>query len=44
MRRRVLSGSRATRIQEELETFRRERVGLLEPCAVDFLVARRWDR
>jgi predicted nucleic acid-binding protein len=33
MRRRELSSSRATRIQEELENFRRERLGLLEPCA-----------
>ncbi len=39
MRRRELSGSRATRIQEELENFRRERLGLLEPCAEDFLRA-----
>ena len=30
MRRRELSSSRATRIQEELEYFRRERLGLLE--------------
>ena len=42
MRRRELSSSRATRIQEELENFRRERLGLLEPCAEDFLLARRW--
>jgi predicted nucleic acid-binding protein len=42
MRRRELSGSRAAQIQEELETFRRERLGLLEPCAEDFLLARRW--
>ena len=42
MRQRELSSSRATRIQEELENFRRERLGLLEPCAEDFLLARRW--
>jgi len=42
MRRRELSSSRATRIQEELENFRRERLGLLEPCAEDFLLAWRW--
>jgi predicted nucleic acid-binding protein len=42
MRRRELSGSRATRIQEELENFQRERLGLLEPCAEDFLLARGW--
>ncbi len=42
MRRRELNSSRATRIQEELENFRRERLGLLEPCAEDFLLARRW--
>jgi len=42
MRRRELSCSRATRIQEELENFRRERLGLLEPCAEDFLLAWRW--
>jgi len=41
LRRRELSGSRATRIQEELDNFQRERLGLLEPCAEDFLLARR---
>jgi predicted nucleic acid-binding protein len=42
MRRRELSSSRASRIHEELEYFRRERLDLLEPCAEDFLLARRW--
>jgi len=42
LRRHELSGSRATRIQEELENFQRQRLGLLEPCAEDFLLARRW--
>ena len=42
LRRRELSGSRTTRIQEELENFQRERLGLLGPCAEDFLLARRW--
>jgi len=40
-RRRELSGSRATRIQKELDNFQRQRLGLLEPCAEDFPLARR---
>jgi predicted nucleic acid-binding protein len=42
LRRRELSGSRTTRIQKELDNFQRQRLGLLEPCAEDFLLARRW--
>ena len=41
-RRRELSGSRTTRIQKELDNFQRQRLGLLEPCAEDFPLARRW--
>jgi predicted nucleic acid-binding protein len=41
-RRRELSGSRTTRIQKQLDNFQRQRLGLLEPCAEDFPLARRW--